>query len=358
MATSVNLGYPIWLDGETFNGLIGRSFDVAALTYQIGTSSATAVLGGVLPSGGASALQVAAGSGMNITIAPGFCVVPNTTSSLYGGYRMGSTQQQTLTVAASDPTNPRIDLVCAQVTDTGTSSSFCQLELVAGTPAPSPSAPAAPSNSITLAQISVAAGASVINAGNITDQRTWTVPPGGILPVTSAGAAPVGQNGAYVHDLTVGRLAHNGASGVKQTHLLPFAPVVVQATSNITTTGAETTILSATFTADGSTDVEVIYKWSDIYDPVSNLSNCYCNLNIYLDSSKIDIFVTAPITNAPPGGGGCSMIRTSAALSTTPAAGSHTVTWKMQPLNNSGHAITLNAGTGYPAQLIVQPVCL
>jgi hypothetical protein len=44
--------------------------------------------------------------------------------------------------------------------------------VVAGTPAVSPAAPATPTNSIVLATVAVGAGATTILAGNITDART------------------------------------------------------------------------------------------------------------------------------------------------------------------------------------------
>jgi hypothetical protein len=48
------------------------------------------------------------------------------------------------------------------------------VNVVAGTPAGSPSAPATPANSISLATIAVAAGATTIVTANITDTRTRT----------------------------------------------------------------------------------------------------------------------------------------------------------------------------------------
>ena len=62
-----------------------------------------------------------------------------------------------------------------------------------GTPAGSPSPPSAPANSFTLAQVAVAANATSITSGNITDQRTapwfyqrgniaWSLPAEGTAP--------------------------------------------------------------------------------------------------------------------------------------------------------------------------------
>lgn len=80
-----------------------------------------------------------------------------------------------LAIAASDPTNPRIDLVVVAIQDAAYSGAANQsvFQVVTGTPAPSPAAPVAPANSLILAQIAVAANATTIIAGNITDRRTY-----------------------------------------------------------------------------------------------------------------------------------------------------------------------------------------
>ncbi|HYD02614.1 MAG TPA: hypothetical protein VEB22_15410 [Phycisphaerales bacterium] len=71
--------------------------------------------------------------------------------------------RQTVTISTADPTNPRIDLVVAK--EDGT------VAVVVGTPAGSPVAPAAPAQSISLCQVSVAAADTTIAAGDLTDLR-------------------------------------------------------------------------------------------------------------------------------------------------------------------------------------------
>jgi hypothetical protein len=358
MVTSISGGFATWLDGGTYGAATMRIFDVAALTYTSGSSSAASARSGVLPAGGAQALQVNAASGMAVTVNPGYCIIQNSASGTNGAYRFGFLTQGTLTLAAADATNPRIDLVCASVVDNGDNTSFCQVLLVTGTPAPSPSVPAAPANSITLAQIAVAANATSIVAGNITEKRVWTVPPGAILPVTTASVAPGGQNGSYVHDVAVGRLAHNGAAGVKQAHLLPFQPQIAVRTTNATSTGAETTVLSVNITVDGSTDIEVTTNWNNVSDTGSLSSGFYVKMAIYIDAVQVQQQLT-PAWVSNPGGGGTGWYRTSSLLSTTPSAGAHTVTWKMQPVGTlNGDTVNLVAASGFPAQLVVKPICL
>lgn len=87
------------------------------------------------------------------------------------------------TIAASDPSNPRIDLVCAKfntsATPDGTASNVVTIissgtdSSLKGTAAGSPSAPAVPSNYLVLAQVAVAAGATSIVNANLTGRRVF-----------------------------------------------------------------------------------------------------------------------------------------------------------------------------------------
>jgi hypothetical protein len=82
---------------------------------------------------------------------------------------------QTLVIAASDPTNPRKDIVILQMYEDGFDSStndYADLEVITGTPAGSPSEPAVPASAIKLATVDVAAAATAVVNVNITDART------------------------------------------------------------------------------------------------------------------------------------------------------------------------------------------
>jgi hypothetical protein len=97
-----------------------------------------------------------------------------------------------LGVTTADPTNPRIDRVCMTVNDayyTGSLNNVV-LQVVAGTPAGSPVAPATPANSISLATVAVAAGATALTTANITDTRvlvTTNIPETGDISAVVAG---------------------------------------------------------------------------------------------------------------------------------------------------------------------------
>ncbi len=112
---------------------------------------------------------------MSVNVAAGQCAILNTQNTTYGGLYSGALNDASvnLSIAAADPTNPRIDLVVAQVRDAAYSGANNDwiLAVITGTPAASPSPPATPANAIVLAQVSVAANATSITSGNITDKR-------------------------------------------------------------------------------------------------------------------------------------------------------------------------------------------
>lgn len=113
---------------------------------------------------------------MSVNVAAGLAVVDGTQDVLHqGSYVCLNDATVNLAISAADPTNPRIDIVVAKVQDSQYSGATdaWSLAVVTGAPAPSPSAPAAPANSVILAQVAVAALASSITNANITDQRAF-----------------------------------------------------------------------------------------------------------------------------------------------------------------------------------------
>lgn len=127
---------------------------------------------------GSSSLAVSASSpaGMSVVVASGWAAIVGNSTSNMGTYVAYNDANVTLTITAADPSNPRIDRVVATVRDSYYSGSDDDVifQVIAGTPAASPSAPATPDNSISLATVSVAAGASTIVGANITDTRVVT----------------------------------------------------------------------------------------------------------------------------------------------------------------------------------------
>ena len=118
-------------------------------------------------------LAVTASSGMNLSVAAGWAAILGTYQTNMGTYMAYNDAAATATITTADPSNPRIDLVCITVNDAAYSGSLnsVAINVVKGTAAGSPSVPSTPTNSIALAQVAVAAGATSITSGNITDVR-------------------------------------------------------------------------------------------------------------------------------------------------------------------------------------------
>jgi len=124
---------------------------------------------------GTSSLAVTANSpaGMSVIVASGWAAIVGTTQSNMGTYVAYNDAPNTLTVTTANPTNPRIDIVVVTIQDAYYTGAFNDVifQVIAGTPAGSPSVPATPANSIKLADIAVGAGVTSITTANITDQR-------------------------------------------------------------------------------------------------------------------------------------------------------------------------------------------
>jgi hypothetical protein len=135
-------------------------------------------------------------AGMSVRVAAGWAAVVGTTQANMGVYTFYNDGTTTLTVTTADPTNPRIDLVCATVRDAYYSGAFNDVifQVIAGTPAGSPVAPTLPANSISLATIAVGAGVTQINTANITDTRVAVTSNLAISSLPSQS----GNNGKYL----------------------------------------------------------------------------------------------------------------------------------------------------------------
>jgi hypothetical protein len=153
------------------------------------TAQAIFATTGIVTSG---SMAVSANSpvGMSVLVASGWAAIVGTTQANMGTYLAYNDATDTLAIATADPTNPRIDRVVVTVNDayyTGATNNVV-LSVLTGTPAGSPTAPATPANSISLATIAVAAAALSIGSGNITDTRvlvTTNLPTGDITAVTA-----------------------------------------------------------------------------------------------------------------------------------------------------------------------------
>ena len=160
-------------------------------------------------------------TGMSVLVAQGWCVIVGNYQTNMGVYTVYNDASNTLTIATADPTNPRIDRVVVTVQDsyyTGSADDVI-FQVLTGTPAASPVAPATPTNSISLATISVGAGVGNITNANITDTRVLTttnLPVGDITSVT-AGAGLTGGGSSGALTLAIDATANVTAADFTQT---------------------------------------------------------------------------------------------------------------------------------------------
>lgn len=155
----------------------------------LGGSATTGIAnGGIARSGEYAVVQRGAGANMSVDVAAGGALVGGTESATQGEYFVFNDATVNVVISASDPSNPRIDVVGIQVRDKEYSGSNddARLVVITGTPAGSPSVPALPADFLSLAHVAVAAGATSIVNANITDKRVRLSALGGIAVCTSA----------------------------------------------------------------------------------------------------------------------------------------------------------------------------
>lgn len=126
--------------------------------------------------GGGCAVTEDSPASMNVRVASGVGASPGSESGLQGAYPFVNDGTVVLAIGASHATLNRIDLVIVRVRDSAFSgvTNNVTLEVVAGTPNASPVAPAAPANSLILAQVLIGAAVTTITNSVITDRR-WSL---------------------------------------------------------------------------------------------------------------------------------------------------------------------------------------
>ena len=115
---------------------------------------------------------------MSVNVLAGGAFIRGTSSAAQGVYHCYNDGTVNLTVGTSNPTNPRRDLVVAQVRDSSYAGADndARLFVVQGTAAAVPVDPAIPANCLVLARVSVGANATSIVTANILDVRTLARP--------------------------------------------------------------------------------------------------------------------------------------------------------------------------------------
>jgi hypothetical protein len=197
---------PAWTQQQVITALIGRLHMGALLPSAAAVTGMSGWRDGVVASTNQNGsnnipsdlmIKQAVSPSLNLLCEPGHCVI---TRSGQGPFLAYLATQGTLTLAAADTVNPRIDLIVAQVYDAAlgdgmpttpalASPGGLVIRAVTGTAAGSPSAPAVPTGSIPLAQVAVAQNATTITNANITDRRKIAFTPSGARPLLPGDAA-------------------------------------------------------------------------------------------------------------------------------------------------------------------------
>jgi hypothetical protein len=158
-----------------------------------GDGAAFSVRGGIVRHGDTSLAVTVDGSDV-VTVQPGAVVIPGNAVSGSGCYRAALSAATTGSLTARNATNPRVDLLVFRQMDTdvvaGHGAYTARIELIAGTPSATPSAPSLPSMAVELARITVPAtggGSATVDS----TFRTYAVGLGGILPVPTSARLPV-----------------------------------------------------------------------------------------------------------------------------------------------------------------------
>jgi hypothetical protein len=177
---------PGWMQnvGATHTAAQFRQYIAALQAGTYSTAGTRRARGGVHPSFGTEFAVTQAGSpNMTVLVGAGMASIPGTESTNQGNYIVHNDASLTLSISAAHGSLARIDLVVINIRDTVYSGADndSQCQVVTGTPASSPVAPAAPNNSIILAQVAVGAGVTSIVTANITDLRPFMAGCGGVI---------------------------------------------------------------------------------------------------------------------------------------------------------------------------------
>jgi hypothetical protein len=176
--------------------------------------------------------------GMSVRVAAGIAFITGTASAMQGPYSFyNGAAVDDLAISVGDATNPRRDLVCAQVRDNeydASGATEARLFVVEGTPAAVPVDPTPPAGCLALARVQVDANesTSILNA-DITDLRVF----GGyeainqqigmvhLATVVGSGTSFTLMNNIpqiYRHLMIVGHVNHNNGSAAGTTRDVGF----------------------------------------------------------------------------------------------------------------------------------------
>lgn len=200
------------------------------LSALAGTAPSGRPLGavsGVRPGTPATTVFLSGGSNFTWNVAAHSGVIDGETSAAAGPYFYATDGTDTGTITAANATNPRIDIIYVQINDNTQDGSALENAVVgylAGTPAGSPVAPAAPARSIVLANIAVPA----VGGGN--PAASWAA--------VNFGSASATAYTPTLSGITLGNGTMTGRYTYNPATKMVNATVVITAGSTTTYSGA------------------------------------------------------------------------------------------------------------------------
>lgn len=155
---------------------------------------------------------------MSVDVAAGHIFIEGSRNSAQGTYHLYNDATVNVPLSASDPTNPRIDIIYVRLRDSAYDVGFdgdddAEIVVAEGTPAAVPVAPTITDEDyVELAHVTVGANVSAIEDADIEDKRVassvWSRPRGfvGVTNLSgSAGGTETALTGSVVHTAEAGR---------------------------------------------------------------------------------------------------------------------------------------------------------
>lgn len=204
--------------GTVYNAREYRRLLERLMGYDVVATPGTGS-GGIFRSGDLAVSQRGAGANMSVDVALGAAYVDNNASSTGGGYFVYSDAVVNVPITASDPTNPRKDLIGVAVRDTeyAGATNDAQVTVITGTAAGVPSEPSVPATYhgwVTLALVDVAAAAASITNANITNRRRTMTALGGTIVVDTEATLPTTNLWNGMVALVLAHSSYNNAAVV------------------------------------------------------------------------------------------------------------------------------------------------
>lgn len=201
------------------------------------------IAGGLLS--GTDCQLTAPASGLSVNVSTGELIIGGNEGGTQGGYYARVTSQTNLSISAANPTNPRIDLVCATVSDsgytepTGGSGNQWALQVITGTPTAGATlsnlngAGSLPGSSLVLGYVLVPASATNIITADILNVAVMATDALPGLAYVNGASNLTARNGQWIE----------AAAGVTVTLPSPAAGATIAITAkNGVTSGSPVTV--------------------------------------------------------------------------------------------------------------------